>query len=458
MILDGIKGSKVLVIGLGKSGFSAACLLNFLGAKVFVTESSDGIDIKSRADKLKHLNISLETGKHTRLICETADFAIVSPGVPQDSPPLAWLNNKKIPVYSELEMACSVIKSPKVAVTGTNGKTTTVHLLHRIFQDGNTPSRLLGNVGTPVSSVALEVNEEEVLIIEVSSFQLERIDQFRPYVAVLLNITPDHLDRYETIDDYVQTKFRIFENQTKAEWAIINRRDEILYKKFVKHGNSQIVYIRSDGSEERGVFVEDGFIVSTLFNKRRVVGPIENIQLLGKHNLENVLAATAAALICGMDRKDIYKSISCFSGVEHRLERCGGIKGVTFINDSKATNVDSAIKALEAMSAPVILIAGGRSKKGEFRRLRSIVSKKVRHLVLLGESKDGLKNALQGCCSLEEADDMKEAVIKSFNKACEGDVVLLSPSCASFDMFKNYEERGKHFKNAVNQIIDSSNN
>lgn len=451
-----IKGKKVLVIGLGQSGFSAAFLLNLLGARPMVTESSVGPEVEDRARKLKFLKIPVETGRHSRPFCDSVELAIISPGVPPDCGPVRWLSHRNIPIFSEIELGCSCVRAPVVAITGTNGKTTTVHLVHRMFQDAGVPARLLGNMGIPVSAEASKVIEDEILVLEVSSFQLERIRDFRPYVACLLNLTPDHLDRYDGMEEYARAKFRIFENQTREEWAVLNRRDEVLFRKYAPESNPKIIYINTRGPEDRGVYVRDGMIQSNIFGKPRNICPVEDVRIPGEHNLENVLSAAATGLICGLDGKDIARTIRRFKGVSHRLERCRELGGVTFINDSKATNVESCVKALEAIDSPVILIAGGRDKNGDFLRLKSLVTGKVKRLVLIGEAGPKIRSALRGCCPTEEAGNLDEALRAAFREARNGDTVLLSPACASFDMFRNYEERGEVFKRSVQELTEKA--
>lgn len=452
MKIEGIRGKKVLVIGLGQSGFSAAFLLNLLGARPMVTESSVSPEIEERARKLQFLKIPVETGRHSRPFCDDAELGIISPGVPPDCGLVKWLSARNIPIFSEIELGCSCMHAPVVAITGTNGKTTTVHLVNRMFQDAGIPSRLLGNMGVPVSSEASKVIEDEILVLEVSSFQLERIRDFCPYVACLLNLTPDHLDRYDGMEEYAKAKFRIFENQTREEWAVINRRDEVLFRKYALEGNPKVIYVNPHGPESRGVFARDGAIQSNIFGKIRNICSIGDILIPGEHNLENVLFAAAVALICGLDEKDVARTIRRFKGVSHRLERCREVEGIMFINDSKATNVESCIKALEAIDSPVILVAGGRDKNGDFHRLKTLVSGKVRHLVLIGEASSKIRSALKGCCPSDEVQDMEGAVRAAFREAQNGDTVLLSPACASFDMFKNYEERGEAFKRSVEEL------
>lgn len=453
--MNGFKGKHVLVIGLGESGFAAACLLNILGARVCVTESSSSDEIREREKKLGFLHIPCETGKHTRSFCDSKDFAIVSPGIPPDALPLLWLVSQAVPVYSEIELGCSLLKAPFVAVTGTNGKTTTAYLLFKMFSDAGFHSRLLGNVGTPVSAESLKVKEDDIPVLEVSSYQLERISSFKPYVSIFLNLTPDHLDRYGDMEPYAQAKFRIFENQTKAEWAVLNRRDELLFRRYCVKGTPKTVFINLSGQEEKGVFVEENEVISNIFGKHRRICKVEEIPLSGRHNLENILAAVAAAHICGVDVKDMTKSILRFPGVEHRLERCGQVQGVAFINDSKSTNVDSAVKALEAIHGPIVFIIGGRDKIGDYQRLGPLVTRKVRETVLIGEARPLLRKALKNCCVIREAEDLKEAVHTAYKAARKGDTILLSPACSSFDMFRDFEERGRVFKEVVQGLKSS---
>lgn len=437
-----LKNKNVTVVGLGKSGLAALQLLKQQGAKARATEVSAKDSVACLAEKLRSKGIEVQTGGHTEGFLEGAELIVTSPGVPDTSLPLEWARRKKIKVIDEIELAYRFCKAPVIAVTGTNGKSTTVSLIGHIFKNSARKALVCGNIGEPFSGHVKNLCPGSVVVLEVSSFQLSRIEGFRPHVAVFLNATDNHLDRHSDFAEYFNAKMRIFENQKTSDWAVLNYEDKNIVKAARKIKAKKIFF---SPSESGALFVEIG-------RKRFDICSSDELKIKGRHNIENALAASAAACAFGVPPKTIAAALATFAGLEHRCEYVTTINGINFINDSKSTTVDAAIKALNSCDGKIILIAGGRDKNSDFTLINKYVREKVKTLILIGEAKDKIKNALAGSTDIKEAPSLEAATESAFNIAAKGESVLLSPMCASFDSFKDFEHRGRVFKDAVMRL------
>ncbi len=448
---DRIIGKRISVLGMARSGISCAKLLKKTGAEVFASEIKSGEPLTPQINQLKALGIDFETGGHTLKVIWDKDFIVVSPGIPLDIPILRQAENSGIPVFSEIEVAFWLADAKIVGITGSNGKTTTTTLVGEILKEDQRECRVGGNIGIPFSSIVEEVSSNGILVLELSSFQLERIEEFKPHIASVLNITPDHLDRHPNLKSYMEAKLRILENQAEDDFAVLNADDENS-QKLASCGKSRKAFFSLKKEVEQGTFIRKGKIVSRWDGKEKEIIETSQIGIKGPHNLYNACAAGAICAILGITFKSMQKALRTFKGVEHRLEQVAVISGVNFVNDSKATNVESVWYALQSVSPPIILIAGGKDKGGNFSKLRELVQKNVKALILIGEAKEKLKDALGDLVPTFYSDSLKEAVGLGFKKASPKDVVLLSPGCASFDMFKDYQHRGDMFKFCVKEI------
>jgi UDP-N-acetylmuramoylalanine--D-glutamate ligase len=447
-----LEGKTVAVIGLARSGVAAARLIERLGGRVLASDAAPREAWSPEARRLESPQIKAWSG-HPEEAFRGTELAVVSPGVPLEIPSLAALRARGVPVISELELAFRVMESDVLAITGTNGKTTTTALTGEILRGQLRPVLVGGNIGTPLSERALDFPAAGIVVAETSSFQLEATQTFRPRVATVLNLAPDHLDRHGTYARYVEAKRRIFANQTEADCAVLNADDPDTVG-LAGHTRARVLWFSRQRPLDHGVFVRDGWVVAKLNGHAEPVAPVAEITLRGAHNVENVLAATAMAMWTGMEPATIRKGIAMFRGVAHRIERVHDARGVTFYNDSKGTNVASTIKALESFPEPVILIAGGKGKGQDFAPLAAAARGRVRNAVLIGVDRDQIRRALHGAgVATEYAESMEEAVRLASRHARIGDVVLLSPACASFDMFQNYEHRGEVFKDAVRRLM-----
>ena len=440
---------KVLIIGMARSGISSAKILKSLGVDVFISDRKTNLDDSER-ETLEKLNIPYELGKHTLENFKNFDVIVTSPGVPIDSPSLKYAFENNIKVISEIELAHLLTKTPILAITGSNGKTTTTSLIYDIMRLEFDNVACGGNIGYPLIELSLE--NHKYLIAEISSFQLETIETFKPKVALLLNIYENHLDRHKTMDVYIDTKKRIFMNQDTNDFAILNADDENLNFDGLK---SNIIPFSTKKKLDNGVFVENGKIVSNINNKYLEIIDIKDIPLLGQHNIENCVAATAVCLSVNVKPENIRMGIKNFKAITHRLETVEIINDVRFINDSKSTNYTSSIKAIESFENNLILILGGRDKGGNFEPLAQKIKEKVKTVILQGEAKEHFKDELlkNNYENIYLENDLNLAVIKAFNIAKKGDTVLFSPACTSFDMFSNYEERGEFFKKYVQSLL-----
>lgn len=446
---------KVLIIGMGKSGTSAAEVLAELGASVTIEDarSEEGFDVET-LDDMRELGSKLILGKDPDSEAKF-DIVLLSPGVSIESPIVADQLAKGAELTGELEAAFDISDGKFVAITGTNGKTTTTTLVGEIFQEAGRKTKVVGNIGNPVTHEALQADKDTWMVTEVSSFQLETTSEFRPVVSAILNITPDHLNRHHTMQIYAETKAKVFENQGPNEYFVTNGDDETCVE-LAKGAKCRVAYFSTQRKHEPGAYVSGDMVVISDGEEEHQVCHVEDIKIVGKHNLENVLAASLLSYFAGIDIDSISKAVKSFSGVEHRLELCKEFNGIKFYNDSKGTNVDATLTALRALEKNIILIAGGDAKAQVFDDLAKEVKKRVKHVVLLGRDANLIEKALK---SLEYKDysveaDMKACVKKAIEIAQSGDKVLLSPACASWDMYNNYEERGRDFKESVKRYVN----
>jgi len=453
LIVQNIEGKKVTVIGGARSGLAVARLLKKMGADVFISDMKKPEEIKYvkfTPEELNSAGIKYEFGEHSEKVYD-CDFMVISPGVPSNAPVVQKAMELGIKVWSEIEVASWFCKAPIIAVTGTNGKTTTTSLIGHIFKTAGFKTIVAGNIGAPFSDFVLDADEGSIVVLEVSSFQLDHIENFKPKVAVLLNITPDHLDRYDSFGDYILSKFRIFKNQKEDDFAVYNYDDEIV-QPYVESLNVIKLPFSVRDNLSCGGFIEDGYITLNFKNKKERILKMNNLRIRGIHNVYNSLAAALAARAMEVKDEIIRESLQSFEGVEHRLEFVREINGVKFINDSKATNVNSLWYALESFDEPIILIAGGRDKGNDYSKVYDLVKRKVKLIIAIGESKNKIYNEFKNLTNVIEVDSMEEAVKKAYENSAPGDVVLLSPACASFDMFRDYEHRGEVFKKLVNEL------
>ncbi len=449
--VDRIIGKKISILGMARSGLALAKTLKELGAKVFVSDLKNENNLKSETSELKRLKIDFETGGHTQKLLQEKDYLVLSPGVPGDIPIVKEAEFLGLPVFSEIEVAYWLCPAEIVAITGSNGKTTTTTLVGEILKKAGRKNWVAGNIGVAFSGVLSQISPEGIAVLEVSSFQLEKIQEFKPRVSAILNLSPDHLDRYPNVDSYIQAKFRIFENQDKSDFAVLNY-DDLLLRKKASEVKAPVLFFSTGTGLEEGAYIKDKNLLVKLGGKEKRIIDINQIGVKGPHNLSNAACASLIATILGVKPETIAEVLKEFKGVEHRLEPVAEINGIKFINDSKATNVDSVWYALQSVAKPIILIAGGKDKGGDFSKLSGLVKEKVKLLILIGQAKEKIKSALGSLTETIEAQDLAEAVQTAYKKAQAGDTVLLSPACASYDMFSNFEERGKIFKQEVARL------
>lgn len=446
-----IKNKKISVIGAVRSGISAAKLVKKLGGIPFVSDMRDEIKLKDSIAELKKENIEYETGKHSDRVYN-CELMIVSPGVPNDAPVITKAREFKIDLISEVEFAFRVCKGKIIAITGTNGKTTTVSLCGHVFNQSGRNTFVAGNIGLAFSEIALEVEENEFVALEVSSFQLDLTDQFKPNVAMILNITPDHLNRYENkVENYASSKQRIYKNQEESDYLILNKDNgEVL--KYLNDHKSQSFYFSLNDEVDNGCFKKEDKIYFRLNSKEEFSCNVSDVKIKGEHNLANAMAVICAAKIYKLDNERIIKALQTFEGVEHRLELVREIGGVKFINDSKATNVDSVWYALRSFGEPIFLILGGQDKGNNYEQIKALVIERVKKIYAIGSSAEKVFNFFHSNVKVEIKNSLEDVVMAAINETRKGDIVLLSPACASFDMFDNYEHRGRVFKEAVNRL------
>jgi UDP-N-acetylmuramoylalanine--D-glutamate ligase len=452
-----LKNKRVLVVGLGKSGKAAALFLRDRGARVTVSDTRSVAALEKEIPALLEAGIMVEAGGHGLLTFRRQDLIVVSPGVPYDTPELKQVRAFGLPVIGELELASRFLRGQIVAITGSNGKTTTTALVGKIFADSGRPTLVGGNIGTPVIELVGESTAETMTVLEVSSFQLETVEQFHPHIAVVLNITPDHLDRHHTFEAYAAAKARITGQQTASDFLVLNGEDTPT-QMIAGKTRAQVFWFSGRRPIKQGAFVhgESVLFVAREGAKAEPVMPVAEIPLRGAHNVENVLAAVCAARLGGVAAESIRASVSAFKAVEHRLEFVATVRGVEYYNDSKATNVDATRKALEAFPGGVHLILGGKDKDSNYAELADLVRARVKIVYTIGSAAQKIERQLAGVVKMVSAGTLQEAVRKAAQDAVAGEVVLLAPACASFDQFESYEHRGKVFKELVKGLAGSA--
>jgi UDP-N-acetylmuramoylalanine--D-glutamate ligase len=439
------------VIGAVRSGVAVASLLKTQGAKVFVSDSSPAEKLQTSIETLRAEGIEFETGRHSGRVYD-GQIMVVSPGVPGDAPVVLEAKKRNMPVFSELEVASWFCHSPIAAITGSNGKTTTTTLIGRMLSDAKKKHVVAGNIGTAFSSVVVDLAPMETAVLEVSSFQLDFCETFRPKISVLLNITPDHMDRYEhSMELYAASKARIFSNQREEDVLIYNADDEWTTK-VVHTARARKICFTVQQKTNEGAYLENDRMITSLGGINSSIIDVSQIFIKGTHNLYNAMAATLVGQLLGVTSASIRSTLKTFEGVEHRLEFVRELNKVQYYNDSKATNVDSVWYALQSFQEPLVLLLGGRDKGNDYSRLVDLVKNQVRAIIALGESAEIVENAFRGTTVIKRASSMDEAVSTAHFLALPGDVVLLSPACASFDWFENYEHRGRVFKEFVNAL------
>jgi UDP-N-acetylmuramoylalanine--D-glutamate ligase len=446
-----LKNKRVLVVGLARTGVATALFCAARGAAVTATESRTEAEIgEGVVARLRAAGVKLELGGHQGKTFLQQDLIVPSPGVPADAPLLLAARGKGITIWSEIELAYRFLQGRLIGITGSNGKTTTTSLVEHILKGAALPTILAGNIGTPLISCVDGMSKTTVTVVELSSFQLELIDKFRPNISVLLNLTPDHLDRHRTMDSYAAAKSRIFENQTEEDAAILNADDPAAVP--YAPARPRAYWFSRKQRLAQGAYLNGEEIVFRNDGKEEAVMARRDVPLVGEHNLENVLAAVAATRLAGADAAAVAKGVRSFAGVEHRLEFVTEIGGVRYYNDSKATNVDATLKALDAFPGRILVILGGKDKGSDYTVLQKPLREKAVLALLIGAAAEKIDQQIAGSVAIELAGTLERAVETASHAARPGDVVLLAPACASFDQFQSYEHRGRVFKDLVRQL------
>lgn len=448
-----VEGKRVAVIGAARSGIAAARLLARRGARVTLSETRTSLPDADREPLIAD-GVSLELGGHVAATFAGADLVVMSPGVPPSVPVVAAARVKGVPVIGEIELAYRWLLGRVIAITGTKGKSTTTALTGRMLQQAGFAVTVGGNIGAPLSAQVDGSTAETLHVVEVSSFQLEQIERFHPWIAVMLNFSPDHLDRHASIEEYGQAKARVFENQGAGDYAVINADDQGALSLASAARATRRLFSRR-GRLVDGTVIEDGWIVDRQGGRSRQLVPVDRIRLLGEHLVDDVMAAATVASIAGADSAAMTAAVSTFSGLAHAMELVADYGGVRFVNDSKATNVEAAVRSVESFSGGVVAIIGGKFKGGDLGLLRSPLGGRAKAVVAIGEAQPLVRRALADVIAVREAASMDEAVATAFELARPSGVVLLAPACASFDMFRDYAERGERFKQAVARLMDS---
>lgn len=443
--------NPILVVGLGRSGIGAANLLAQMGCPVVITEKSKKEESGYFMEDLDP-GVEIRWGGHPFSLLDRIELVVISPGVPVESDFVQHALEKGIRVIGEMELAFRLSSSPWVAITGTNGKSTTTTLLGEFAQKAGLPAGVGGNLGLPVTDIVAREGAISWIIAEVSSFQLETAEMFRPSIGVLLNITPDHLDRYQSEEDYIQAKARLFSGMSEEDWAVVNADDPVV-EKVAGNIRPPLFPFSRGRSLERGAFLKDGWLVLRDGGEQIRVIHMKKISLVGTHNLENCLAAVAAGYRMGIEPGHMASVMENFTGLEHRMELVSYFRGVPIYNDSKGTNVEATQRSLESLHSDVILIMGGKDKGTSYEPLRDLVSRKVSHLILLGEAADRMRDSLGDAADTLMVRNLEDAVRFSIDHARPGSEILFSPACSSFDMFSSFEERGKLFKELINRYV-----
>ena len=449
------KAKKVTIVGAARSGIAAAKLLKKKGFEVFLSDAGDisGIDHEI-LENIRNYGIEHEFGAHSDKVYD-ADVVVVSPGVPQNSKVIQNSLEKGIEVVSEIEAASWYCKGKVIAITGTNGKTTTTTLIGEIFKDAGYKTFVCGNIGIAFSDIVEQTDESSIVVLETSSFQLDNIRKFKPFIAIMLNVTPDHLDRYESFEKYLESKMRIAENQNESDYFVFNYDDELVRNSSKSVHSNRTAFSLTDAVKkdtQEGAYLNNLDLVYYYYMGEENVIDTQKLIIKGEHNVYNAMASVISAKIFGIEKEYIKKTLENFKGVEHRLEYVKELDGVKYYNDSKATNVNSVWYALKGFNEPLVLILGGKDKGNDYSQIEKEVKQHVKHIIAIGDSKQKVYDYFKDILPVTVAADMEDAVIKARQNAISNDVVLLSPACASFDMFDNYEHRGRVFKDIVNSL------
>jgi UDP-N-acetylmuramoylalanine--D-glutamate ligase len=451
-----LQDKRVLVVGLGKSGVASALFLKSRDARVTVSDSKPEAELRNEILLLLEHGITVETGGHGDRTFRDQDLIVVSPGVPVDAPQLVQARSLGEKVIGEIELAAQFLPGPVAAITGANGKTTTTTLTGEILAAAMIPVLVGGNIGTPAISFVDQATPNTWIVLEVSSFQLETVVEFRPRIAVILNITPDHLDRHKTFANYVGAKARIFENQGPEDFTVLNADDPTTVDLAERTLAQRFLFSRKK-EIGMGAFLRNAHIFFRDGQLEQQIMPLSEIPLKGAHNLENVLAAISVGMLTGAHPEQIRQAVRDFKAVEHRLEFIATIAGVDYYNDSKATNVDATIKALESFPANIHLILGGKDKGSDYAVLNDLLRARVKRVYTIGAAAAKIESHIQGAAEIDRAETLETAVQRASASASAGDVVLLAPACSSFDQFQNYEHRGRVFKEAVRSLASARN-
>ncbi len=448
-----LHNKRVLVVGIGRSGIAAALFLKGQGARVTVSDTRSALALGAEIPRLLEAGVMVESGGHGLLTFRRQDLIVVSPGVPLETPEIAQAAAAGTEIIGELELASRFLLGPVVAITGSNGKTTTTTLIGEIFKAAHKPTQVGGNIGLPVIELIAGSTAETWNILEVSSFQLETAEQFHPQIAIVTNLTPDHLDRHKTFERYRDAKARITQQQGPEDFLILNAED-VETQKFAARTRAQIFWFSGARQIKQGSFLhgESVFFQAREGGKPEQVLPAAEIPLKGAHNVENVLAAVCAAKLAGIANEVIRAAVAAFKAVEHRLEHVRTVRGVEYYNDSKATNVDATIKAVASFPRGIHLILGGKDKNSDYAELGPLLRERVTAVYTIGSAAEKIERALAGVVKIEQAETLKQAVAFAAQAARPGEVVLLAPACSSFDQFENYEERGRVFRALVNGL------
>jgi UDP-N-acetylmuramoylalanine--D-glutamate ligase len=449
-----LAGKRILVVGLARTGMATALFSIGYGAKVTATDEKPEEQLAGTAANLRAAGVTVELGGHRPEMFLEQDLIVVSPGVPAKLPQLEEARTRGIPVWSEIELAWRLLRGKLIAITGSNGKTTTTSLVAHILKMANIPTLVGGNIGVPLVALVESSMDTTVAVAEISSFQLETIETFRPEIGVLLNLTPDHLDRHASFEEYAQAKMRMFENQLERDAAVLNADDPEITRRMPSRGH--LYWFSRQKRVAEGAFLRDDQIFFRSEGTEMALARRDDISLRGQHNVENVLAACAAAYLAGADPAAIANGVKTFQGVEHRLEFVAEVGGVNFYNDSKATNVDATVKAIEAFPGPLVVILGGKDKGSPYAPLREPLRQRARLALLIGAAAEKIASELGDAVAVEHAGTLDRAVRIAHERARPGDTVLLAPACSSFDQFENFEHRGQVFKELVGGLRQKS--
>ncbi len=445
-----LNGKHVLVVGLARTGVATALFCAARGAVVTATDTRSAEELADAAEKLRQAGVRLQLGSYAANILQGQELVIPSPGVPADASLLQEARALGLKIWSEVELADHFLYGKLIGITGSNGKTTTTALIEHILHAAAFSTVLAGNIGTPLIAHVGETKDHTITVAELSSFQLELIENFEPNIAVFLNLTPDHLDRHKTMAAYGAAKARIFENQTAEDFSVLNADDSP--SAAYAPARPQVFWFSRKTEVKQGAFVRDGQIVFRRASKDEINLPVDEIPLPGAHNLENVLAAVVATRLAGAQPSQIASGIRSFKGVEHRIEFVAEVQGVRYYNDSKATNVDATRKALDSFTGRILVILGGKDKDSDYTQLRTALRQKAILALLIGAAADKIEKQIEGSVAIRRAGTLENAVDSAFHAAHSGDIVLLAPACASFDQFQNYEHRGRVFKELVRHL------